>query len=655
MDIRVVTHTRPGRPVLALVLMAFLLAASVAAAWMVSRHKAVGTIDLGTALEFPGLPLKIRPPLEWRTTGPIPQLAQSDRLLANGARLLAQSFDPEYSPVGGGQAAPVRRLGIYVARGVPGDAGDALARLLNIKPGDWEQELRHVAIGPLPARQIVLSGSGPQGMPQHILLRVAPLGDGHCLLLELDCVGPPMPRELRMMNTIAANVHLQAAPDASAAADLGLKLGPAGNRWLVRARNGYARQLTFVPLAADASAAASLPWMEMTLTVAPVRGDQDLAALLSDYAQAGLGGMGLGGRMAPWPPMLVAPPLASQADRAGGAVTAETLGGTALLRYRQTDDDAAQNTWLFHAHDDIGTVRTDRAVWLRVWCSAEDEDRAVSAARELLAGLQLIDGGHAGPPDAGADLSAAEELGARWVTGAPVPDYLRQEFSWPYEMVLVGQPETVFAEAIWSTYRWDQTTPRDASGAAVPRKAEVKWTPPHADAPGDFDQQATLWVADRISAELRCVSAGGRIEISGRKGGTSKPFVGQFDRRTADGGADAGAAYANYLPYPMLRFAAASVAHVGHNSDDNNLAAAQLSFRVAGPSADRLARVFIQPGPDNRAEQPQALAWFDYDPDPVLIEFPAKADQPELFAQGWCLCQVKRAGRGAQVRIIPRQ
>ncbi len=400
MEIRLTTKTTPGRPRLAVALMAGLLAGTLALVWAVSAHKRERPIELAEPLAVRGLPLLIAPPAGW----------PAQRGFPPAPGLLAVFAD---------SSADGRVLRVYRLTGQPMDPATLLSRFQQLERVYSLQPRGPGRVGPLPGRQAVAltrdqdpAQPRKQVPPRVHLLRVAVLGRNDYALFELSCVGPPLPWESRLMDRVAEAV--QADPDAYLTIDqlaeqTGLELAGDANAgvtgsdgagrsggWLASAVGGDASELRLLPRASAADF-----WGMVTVNLAEVGPDVDLRQLLAATVNRAARPEGGG---------LAVPGLGLLLPRGSSprwASEKRAIGPVSAWRARGVDGRLVRLVYVFRplARIEPGesgetppgpagaapapAVVPDRAIRLRAWVAAEDEPAAVAAIEQLVPALRV--------------------------------------------------------------------------------------------------------------------------------------------------------------------------------------------------------------------------------------------------------------------------
>lgn len=363
MTVTMTIKTTPGRPGLAMVVMAGLLLLAGLAAWGVAAYKAHVPIVLSQPVALPGLPLKVAVPADWVAVRPPPGIAM----------VLAEP--------GGSTMQSARQLIVYTHRAAkPASPESLLADLFEGLTGNVKMaEPRR--FGPLPARQALIIIPVEQGL-QKQLVRVALIGDSQYLVLRLACLGPPTPYEYRLMDRVAESaLPVQAATsdqvgyvalDKLAGQD-GVAVGSGAGDWLAWRHPEATPDLVLLPTARHDGKPADF-WGVVHLEAMDVGHSQDLAATLKAQAS----GQSLDER------------------------TVDTLkiAGLAVWRARwvaKDDADVVYFRYLFRPAAGPAAVATSqpdaadstRAIYITAWSSADDEAAAVAAIERLIGVARL--------------------------------------------------------------------------------------------------------------------------------------------------------------------------------------------------------------------------------------------------------------------------
>ncbi len=367
MEVRLTVKTTPGRPVRAILVMAALTVLAGLLAWALTVYKQNRAEPLSGPVELPGLRIGISVPADWSGL-PVddPDTGQ-----------VAMFYDPSMRPGAG------RGLAVFRLEGRPAGPGDLFADFGELRQVRERRTLDPRRIGPLPARQMVVTTVLPNQVRTHIL-RAAVLGHDSYLLLQLDCLGPPTPWEERLMDRLARTVTLDPAayPDpARVAGQVGIDLADRSADWLISPFADQSADLTLLPRAGEDGDPAF--WGQLHLTVLTVRPDEDLARRLAAELAAGAP-RGLLALLGEGPaPSRAAGRLAEQAVRQQsiGLVTAWTVRGE--------DRGVIRLACIFRATGPGEAPSPNRAVLFTAWTAAEDEAAAAQAVEALVQSVRL--------------------------------------------------------------------------------------------------------------------------------------------------------------------------------------------------------------------------------------------------------------------------
>lgn len=385
MDVRLVIRTTPGKPLRAAIVMLALLAAAVAAAWGVTRYKAALPVQLSDPLPLGNLPVSISIPQGWAAAdvegsppGLVAAFAESAGYWQASRELYVYRFT-------GGAVEPAAFINL-LHRGLP-------------RPKQTPEPAR---IGPLAARQQVIvirsrDGRGGADLTKEII-RTAVIGPGQYLVLQLVCLGPPTPREYRLMDHVARSIrfddHALRQPN-DLTARSGVALASSAGPWLALAMTDGSDEMVLLP-GADGDKSPAF-WGLAKLRVSAVGPDVSLAdALNAHLASEKL------------KHTVLAPLFGHGPRRPEGAPTDQPLSGPVeerkvgplpVWRVRSAEGDIVQMIYLFRplvgpttqgeTADSSSAVAPSHAVTVFAWTTAAEEPAATAAIERLVGSVRV--------------------------------------------------------------------------------------------------------------------------------------------------------------------------------------------------------------------------------------------------------------------------
>ncbi len=607
MEIRETIRTRPGRPWLAVVMTALMLALSVALAAWVSNFRKTSGVALADRIELGRLPLSFRPPAGWRAEGRPASLGRLSGVVA--------LIDPAEE----GDSAGVRRLlAIYRVLDEPAPPGEMLKRINAVLPrADQPRTLGEPSpapVGPLGGAQAVSEIPLRPGHYHKEILRIAHLGRGQFVLLRMICSGPPLPAELLLMDRVAESV--EPAGDSwvdwsDAMGRLDLSADRAEGDWLARVASDSSIVLT--PRSGEGDAA---PWAAVRLHVADVPPGENLPALLTDHALAGLADPG---QHAGWPPLLLGPPH-TVADPPPVSTRRNDAGELAVIELPAGDDGLIRRTWLFRPPGDDGEPG-DRVIWLRGWAAPGDAAKLDARIERLAGSLRAVAGREI-------DWAVADARGRDLASRLADMDheaYLPLTGEVPCQAVRLGpnRREAVGilicklnppGEALRVSCGWRQREFRAESPTAANRPLRALAGHWRYLADGTFVQTVVERIGSGPPADSYLQVKPSGIEWQPMRG-----------ERSAGESAD------NFLPHAALLMAARTVvgAHGSSQLADGPALARECRVRVVGPSG-RPAGLRIEYLRRLSDRVSEVLLWVDYDPRPVVLRVDATDPRPRF-------------------------